>query len=105
MEPLIGEIRMFAGNFAPEGWAFCDGQELKLKAHTALFSIIGTTYGGNGKTTFALPDLRGRAPMHPTAGAAGESGAIAARDDALAPPGYLYVNFIIALTGAYPSRG
>lgn len=57
---MIGEIRMFAGNFAPRGWAFCQGQILSIAQNTALFSILGTTYGGNGQTTFALPDLRGR---------------------------------------------
>ena len=64
MEPLIGQMMMFAGNFAPRGWAFCDGQLLPINQYTALFSIIGTTYGGDGRTTFALPDLRGRVPMH-----------------------------------------
>lgn len=59
-EPFIGEIRMFAGNFAPNGWAFCNGQLLSIAQNTALFSLLGTTYGGNGITTFALPDLRGR---------------------------------------------
>ena len=62
-EPFIGEIIMFAGNFAPRGWAFCQGQILSIAQNTALFSILGTTYGGNGQTTFALPDLRGRAPI------------------------------------------
>ena len=60
----IGEIKMFAGNFAPNGWAFCDGQLLPIAQNTALFSLLGTTYGGNGTTTFALPDLRGRVAMH-----------------------------------------
>jgi microcystin-dependent protein len=64
MEPYIGEIRIFAGNYAPVNWAFCDGSLLAIRSNTALFSIIGTTYGGNGVVTFALPDLRGRAPMH-----------------------------------------
>ncbi|WP_230970524.1 phage tail protein [Nitrogeniibacter aestuarii] len=64
-EPFIGEITMFGGNFAPRGWAFCDGQLLPIAQNTALFSILGTTYGGDGRTTFALPDLRGRTPMHP----------------------------------------
>lgn len=64
MEPFIGQIIMFGGNFAPSGWAFCDGQLLAINQYTALFSLIGTTYGGNGETTFALPDLRGRAPIH-----------------------------------------
>jgi microcystin-dependent protein len=61
--PFIGEITMFAGNFAPRGWAFCQGQILSIAQNTALFSILGTTYGGNGTTTFALPDLRGRVPV------------------------------------------
>lgn len=63
MEGIIGEIRMFAGNFAPRDWAFCQGQILPIASNTALFSILGTTYGGNGSTTFALPDLRGRVPV------------------------------------------
>jgi microcystin-dependent protein len=62
-EAFIGSIVMFAGNFAPRGWAFCQGQLLPIAQNTALFSILGTTYGGNGQTTFALPDLRGRAPI------------------------------------------
>lgn len=64
-EPFIAEIRIFAGNFAPRGWAFCNGQLLPIAQNTALFSLIGTTYGGDGRTTTALPDLQGRAPMHP----------------------------------------
>ncbi|WP_431477560.1 phage tail protein [Massilia eburnea] len=63
-ERYIGEIRMFSGNFAPVGWAMCNGQLLPIAQNTALFSILGTTYGGNGKTNFALPDLRQRIPMH-----------------------------------------
>lgn len=63
MEPLIGQIILFAGNFAPRGWALCQGQLLSISQHAALFSILGTTYGGNGKTTFALPDLRGCVPI------------------------------------------
>lgn len=63
-EPFIAEIRIFAGNFAPRGWAFCDGQLLPISQNTALFSLIGTTYGGDGRSTTALPDLQGRAPMH-----------------------------------------
>ncbi len=62
--PFIGEIRMFGGNFAPAGWAFCDGQLLPISENTALFNLIGTTYGGDGQSTFALPDLRGRVPVH-----------------------------------------
>lgn len=68
MEGTIGEIRGFAGNFAPRAWAFCSGQLLAIAQNTALFSIIGTTYGGDGRTTFALPDLRGRAPISVGAG-------------------------------------
>lgn len=67
-EPMIGEIRMFGGNFAPRGWAFCDGQLLPISQNSALFAILGVTYGGDGRTTFALPDLRGRAPVHPGRG-------------------------------------
>lgn len=67
-EPFIAEIRIFAGNFAPRGWAFCDGQLLPIAQNTALFSLIGTTYGGDGRTTTALPDLRDRSAMHPGRG-------------------------------------
>jgi len=67
-EPLIAEIKMFGGNFAPRGWAFCDGQLLPISQNTALFSLLGTTYGGDGRTTFALPDLRGRAAIGPRHG-------------------------------------
>ena len=63
-DPFIGEIIMFGGNFAPRGWALCDGQLLSISSNSALFSILGTTYGGDGRTTFGLPDLRGRVPMH-----------------------------------------
>lgn len=62
--PLLGSIIMFAGNFAPRGWALCNGQLLAINQNQALFAILGTTYGGNGTTTFALPDLRGRVPIH-----------------------------------------
>lgn len=62
--PYVGEIRMFAGNFAPSGWAFCDGTELSISDNDALYALLGNTYGGNGQTTFALPDLRSRAPIH-----------------------------------------
>ncbi len=65
MEPFIAQIVMFGGNFAPRGWAFCDGQLLAISQNTALFSLIGTMYGGDGRTTFALPDLRGRVAIHP----------------------------------------
>jgi len=67
-EPFIGQIIMFSGNFAPRGWALCDGQLLSISNNTALFSILGTTYGGDGRTNFALPDLRGRVPVHAGSG-------------------------------------
>jgi microcystin-dependent protein len=63
-EPYVGEIRMFAGNFAPAGWAFCNGQMIEISENDQLFALIGTTYGGNGKQDFALPNLNGRAPLH-----------------------------------------
>src|SRR3954465_13025124 len=68
MDPFVAEIRIFPFNFAPKGWAFCDGQILPLSQNTALFSLLGTTYGGDGKSNFALPDLQGCAPMHPSQG-------------------------------------
>ena len=67
-EPFIGEIYMFGGNFAPAGWAFCNGQLLPISQYSALFALLGTTYGGDGQSTFALPDLRGRVPVHTGAG-------------------------------------
>lgn len=67
-EPFVAEIRMFAGNFAPRGWAFCDGQLLAVSQNDALFSLIGTIYGGDGRTTFGLPDLRGRLAIHAGSG-------------------------------------
>jgi microcystin-dependent protein len=67
-EPFVGEIRMFAGNFAPRGWAFCDGQLLAVSQNDVLFSLLGTIYGGDGRTTFGLPDLRGRVPVHAGSG-------------------------------------
>ena len=63
-EPMIGEIKMFAGSYAPRGWALCNGQLLSVSENARLFAILGTTFGGDGRTTFALPDLRGRLPMH-----------------------------------------
>jgi microcystin-dependent protein len=74
-DQFVAEIRIFAGSFAPRGWAFCNGQVLPLSQNTALFSLLGFTYGGNGQTTFALPDLRGRAPLH-----AGQGSGLSQRD-------------------------
>ena len=68
MDPMMASIILFAGNFAPRGWAFCDGQLLPISQYSALFSLLGTTYGGDGRTTFALPDLRGRTPIGPRNG-------------------------------------
>jgi len=68
MDPFIGQVIMFGGNFAPRGWAFCEGQLLAISSHDALFSILGTTYGGDGRTTFALPDLRGRVAIQQGSG-------------------------------------
>jgi len=79
MQPMLGQIMLFAGNFAPKGWAFCDGSLLRISYNTPLFSILGTTYGGDGETDFALPDLRSHAPV---------SGA----------------NYIIAVQGSFPAR-
>ena len=67
-DPFVAEIRIFPFNFAPKGWAFCDGQILPLSQNTALFSLLGTTYGGDGRSNFALPDMQGNAPMHPGQG-------------------------------------
>lgn len=63
-DPTLAEVSVFGGNFAPRGWAFCDGQLLPISQYNALFSLLGTMYGGDGRTTFALPDLRGRVPLH-----------------------------------------
>src|ERR1051326_978377 len=67
-QPYVGEIRQFAGNFAPAGWMFCEGQLLPISEYETLFNLIGTTYGGDGQSTFALPDLRGRIPVHQGSG-------------------------------------
>ena len=67
-QPFVGEIRLFSGNFAPAGWEFCSGQLLPISENETLFQLIGTTYGGDGESTFALPDLQGRAPLHQGAG-------------------------------------
>ena len=130
MEQYLGTIKLFAGNFAPRGWAFCHGQLLPINENHAVFSILGVTYGGNGTTTFALPDLRGRVPMgaekgadisvalgqrlgsetstltsaNATAGAGGETVAVASDQPHPNQQPYLGLNFIICLQGLYPSR-
>ena len=131
---FIGEIRMFAGTYAPQSWAFCNGQTLQISENQALYSIIGTTYGGDGRTSFALPDLRGRVPIQPGQGQGlsiyqlGQKGGTETSVpnppySAVAGPGvtnnintipvntqinnvqpYLGVNFIICLDGVYPPR-
>ncbi len=121
--PFIGEIRMFGGYLAPLGWEFCHGQEVAIEEHDDLFRLIGTTYGGDGAKTFALPDLKRRSPMHrgrgyynrreypvgavtAVDGTAETTDSSASADDAprAAVPGRLSLNFIIATGGVYPSR-
>lgn len=105
MDQTIAEIRMFGGNFAPVGWAFCNGQLLSISENEPLFSVIGTTYGGDGITTFAVPDLRGRAPVHQGATLTlGQQAAASAASEQPQSPPWLCVNFIIALEGVYPSQ-
>ncbi|MCA9939937.1 MAG: tail fiber protein [Anaerolineales bacterium] len=114
-EPFIGQIILFGGNFAIRNFAQCDGQLLPISQNTALFSILGTMYGGDGRTTFALPDLRGRSPLHYGTGPGlpnyalgqrGGGGAVAAATEPDAPrlPNYLALNYQIALMGIFPSR-
>jgi microcystin-dependent protein len=97
-QPYIGEIRMFAGDFAPVGWALCQGQSLPIEDHVAAFEVFGTTYGGDGMRTFNVPDLRGRVPIHRGPGyEIGQSG-----DAPLNAPPPAGVNHIIALEGDFP---
>lgn len=104
MNPTLGEIRIFAGNFAPQGWAFCNGGLLSISEYEALFMLVGTTYGGDGQTTFALPDLRGRTPVHQGGSLMLSQTAMpaAAASQQQSPP-WLSLNFIIALLGIYPT--
>lgn len=81
-EPFVGEIRMFAGTFSPRGWAFCDGQLIAVHQNDALFSLLGTIYGGDGRTTFGLPDMRGRIPVHAGTGPGLSPHAIGAKSGA-----------------------
>ncbi|KAA3620859.1 MAG: phage tail protein [Flavobacterium sp.] len=120
-EGFIGEVRLFAGNFAPRGWAFCDGQLLSISSNTALFSILGTIYGGDGRTTFGLPDLRGRTAVGPrrgpgldeirlgqkfggqsVSGNSGESSHTSVSRSRTTPG--LGLNYIICVQGIFPSR-
>ncbi len=113
MEPMLGQITIFAGNFAPRGWMFCDGREMLINDNDALYSILGTTYGGDGRRTFALPDLRGRVPVHEDSDhRQGSQGNLTNEltqyergkgiETGAAP--YLAVNYIIAVQGIFPSR-
>lgn len=95
MTPYIGEIRMFAGNFPPVGWMFCDGALLPIQTYDTLFTLIGTTYGGDGKETFALPDLRGRLPIHTGQGSGLSSriiGESAGQETVTLVPGHLPIH-------------
>lgn len=114
-DPFLAEIRMFAGNFAPQGWATCDGQLLAISQNQPLFALVGTTYGGDGRTTFALPDLRGRVPMHAGTGpgldahdhgemSGGEAASPAQGEPSVRTAPHTVLNFIIALQGIFPSR-
>lgn len=132
-EPTLGQIAMFAGNFAPRGWAFCDGTLLPVSQNSALFSLLGTTYGGDGRTTFALPDLRGRVAVHEGTGpglnpirlgqkwgeeqvsispqtvqvtqaSSGNMAISSLPSEVTTMQPSLAVNYIIALQGVYPSR-
>ena len=122
-EPFVGEIRVFGFSYAPRGWAFCDGQLLPIAQHQALYALLGTAYGGNGRTTFALPDLRTRVAVHRGPGIKlGQRGGSGAKAPAgpLRPAGlgprvvlskatsgarpFLALNFCIALNGLFPPR-
>ena len=115
-EHFLGEVRLFAGNFAPRGWVLCHGQLLPINKHKALFSILGTTYGGDGRNTFALPDLRGRAAvgqgygpgLMPVTLGQKVNGAPVKLDSGESKEtktkSSLGLNYIISLTGVFPSR-
>src|ERR687894_267709 len=108
--PFVAEIRMFATNFAPTGWALCNGQILPISQNTALFALLGTYYGGDGKSTFALPNLEGSVPI-----GQGQSSTGTMAPQMVTPSGgslphnnmqpYLTVNFCIAMQGVFPPRG
>jgi microcystin-dependent protein len=108
VEAYAGEIRLFAGDFAPRGWAFCDGQLIAIERNPVLFALLGTTYGGDGIHHFALPDLRGRVPVHCDRQARGlgvqrtGSGVTAGSDAQL--PSTLTLNYLICVQGVFPDR-
>ncbi len=109
-----GEIRLFAGTFAPKGWAFCDGKIMAIKQNSALYSLLGNQYGGDGSTTFALPDLRGKVPMSVVSDEVGKTTSAASTTLHVTgttpvivqkvPPPAIGLYYIICLQGAYPSR-
>lgn len=113
-DALLGEVKLFAGNFAPRGWAFCNGQILPINNNTALFSLLGTMYGGDGRTSFALPDLRGRVPVSAGTGIGLPPVRVGERNDGKKVPTdslgetstqpTLGMHYIICLQGIYPSR-
>lgn len=109
-DAMLGEVRLFAGNFAPRGWALCEGQLLKISEHTALFSLLGCMYGGDCRTTFALPDLRDKVPVGPTKRNVGDSTKPMSvksdnnSSDAVELKGTVNMHYIIALQGYFPSR-
>jgi len=121
-EPMLGEVKFFAGDFPPRGWELCDGQLLQIEDNIALFSILGTTYGGDGRTTFGLPNMLGRSPMHagsgpglPTVRLGAENDGTTTQDPALiegtqntefgtAGTPVVGLNCIIAVLGLFPSR-
>ena len=109
MEGTLGEVRLFAGNFAPRGWAFCDGSPLPIASNPALFSLLGTTYGGDGRSTFALPDLRSRAALgvgDPPGLPKTELGEVGDLDTETgdAGAGTLGLTYIICVSGLHPAR-
>jgi microcystin-dependent protein len=111
-DQYLGEIRLFSGNFAPKGWAICDGRTLPIAQNQALYAIIGTTYGGDGETNFALPDLRSVVPTQAYNGSPDTKlgkkhfQKLAPQKDNDEPTGvtYIHVNYIIALQGIFPSK-
>ncbi len=119
-EPMLGEVKFFSGDFAPRGWQFCDGQLLQIADNTALFSILGTTYGGDGRTTFGLPNMLGRSPIHAgygygpglpqvqlgqeNNGTTTQTPKIENDESGLAGTPVVGLNCIIAVVGWYPSR-
>lgn len=113
MEPFLAQITIFAGNFAPRGWMFCDGRTLQINDHQSLYSLLGTMYGGDGRRTFALPDLRGRTPVHQDDNhRQGNWGNLTdeltkhepGKGESTEAAPYLAVNYIIAVQGTFPSR-